>query len=434
MIAKPSLGRILALACALVASPAAASAPVGTAVTQVFGDGQKLVAIAIDYGRPIRSARLSASTYRVDGRTILSAFAANAPNPDSRAAEGRYVIITLSPDDKDATLLERGSPPPGGGPPGGGGSGPPAHLPAPKFKPAVATVHQTAPILGSDGHTVPSFESVTTSRVRNLIVDDFRQLTFRDPRTGDTLKYNLFIPKEYRTGRSLPLVLFMHDLGSSSTDATTTLRQGLGAIAWASPRDQARHPSFVLAPEYPSMVVNDQSQTTSMFDTTVDLVNKLAADYHLDRSRLYTTGQSGGAMMSIAMNIRHPNLFAASYIVAGQWDPAKVGPLAKDKLWIMVSQGDLKAFPGENAITELLRRDGARVATAVWDGRWKQDQFARAFAQLDAEHAPINYVALRKGTVVPPEQPDDGGANHVNTWRIAYTIPEIRDWLFRQHQ
>lgn len=54
--------------------------------------------------------------------------------------------------------------------------------------------------------------------------------------------------------------------------------------------------------------------------------------------------------MSIAMDIKYPGLFAASFIVAGQWNPTKVKPLAKDKLWIVVSQGDLKAYPGQNAI------------------------------------------------------------------------------------
>ena len=39
-----------------------------------------------------------------------------------------------------------------------------------------------------------------------------------------------------------------------------------------------------------------------------------------------------------------------------------------------------------------------------------------------------------QGTVAPPGQKDDGGSNHVNTWRIVYDIPGIRDWLFEQHK
>jgi predicted peptidase len=53
---------------------------------------------------------------------------------------------------------------------------------------------------------------------------------------------------------------------------------------------------------------------------------------------------------------------------------------------------------------------------------------------MAAEGSPINYVALQKGTVVLPGQDDDGGSNHANTWRIAYTIEDIRDWIFQQRK
>ena len=181
-------------------------------------------------------------------------------------------------------------------------------------------------------------------------------------------------------------------------------------------------------------MVNDKSEASSYLDTTVDLIDQLANEYNIDRDRLYTTGQSGGAMISIAMDIKYPDLFAASFLVAGQWDPAKVLPLASDKLWIVVSEGDLKAYPGQNAITAELEKYGARISRAVWDGRSPPEEFEAAVQRMRAENNPINYVAFRKGTVVPPGQVDDGGSNHVNTWRIAYTIEGIRDWLFKQHR
>jgi hypothetical protein len=42
------------------------------------------------------------------------------------------------------------------------------------------------------------------------------------------------------------------------------------------------------------------------------------------------------------------------------------------------------------------------------------------------------YTVLKKGTVVPAGMTDDGGSNHICTWRIAYTIEGVRDWLFTQ--
>jgi hypothetical protein len=113
----------------------------------------------------------------------------------------------------------------------------------------------------------------------------------------------------------------------------------------ASPQDQAKREAFVLAPRYVAPIVDDNSDATNYLDMTVDLVNLLTTQYSIDTMRLYTTGQSGGAMTSIAIDIKYPDLFAASFLVAGQWDPTKVQPLAQDKLWIVVSEGDLKAYP-----------------------------------------------------------------------------------------
>ena len=429
------------------ASTRLAAGPVATAVTEVFGDGQRFVAVSLDYGRPLRGDWLSTSAFRVPGRTITQAYVSGTPSP-GRPEVGRFVVLELSPDDPEARLKEGGPggrPGSGGGPPmfaggrdGGPGDalrGPPPHMAAPRFKRPTALVEQLAPIFAADGARIaPGGAPVATTRVLNLIVDDFRQLAFRDPVTGEVLKYNLFTPKDYDSSRSYPLVLFMHDAGATSEDPLTTLRQGLGAVIWASPEDQAKRPCFVLAPQYAGPTVDDRSQASSLLDTTVRLVEALVTRYSLDRRRLYATGQSGGAMMSIAMDIKYPDLFAASYIVAGQWDPAKVAPLAKDRLWIMVSEGDLKAYPGENAITAALEAQGARVARAVWDGRSTPQRFAAAAEALQDEGAAINYVALAKGTVVPPGQRDDGGANHINTWRIAYSIESIRAWMFRQQR
>ena len=246
------------------------------------------------------------------------------------------------------------------------------------------------------------------------------------------LRYNLFVPKGYDARRSYPLVLFMHDAGATSEVTRTTLLQGLGAIAWASPEDQAKRPCFVLAPQYAEIIADDDSRTSNALDATINLIKSLAGQYGIDRRRLYTTGQSGGCMMSIAMGIKYPEFFAASFYVAGQWDPTLVAPLAKQKLWILVSQDDDKAFPGQNAIAAALAKNGARISRAEWGGTWSAAQFRSAFDKIDSEDSPINYVTFRKGTVIPPGDSTAGASGHRNTWRVAYAIAPIREWIFRQ--
>jgi predicted peptidase len=102
--------------------------------------------------------------------------------------------------------------------------------------------------------------------------------------------------------------------------------------------------------------------------------------------------------------------------VVGQWDPTKVTPLAKQKLWITVSPGDAKAYPYENQITKILAQDGASVSTATWNGKAGSatlDSDARALA---AKGSSINYD---KGTVIPSGADDNATNEHLCTWRIA---------------
>ncbi|WP_198670207.1 hypothetical protein [Dyella sp. C9] len=441
------MGTLVAVGAPALAKSGAGHARSATAITQVFGDGIRLTAVAVAYDTPIQGTNLSPASFQVEGRTVTGAFTSTSADPADRAASGHFVIVTLSPADTNALLAEKITPPgdnktgatPGSsaGSNGRGGPGNAGDIPFydTTYKLPRATLFQTGPLETiHDQRVAASNTALTTTMVKNPIVDDFRQLEFHDAKTGKTLRYNLFVPKGYDPKRTYPLVLFMHDAGATSDVTRTTLYQGLGAIAWASPQDQAQRPAFVLAPQYAEIIADDDGHTSAMLDTTIDLIEELASRYSIDRRRLYATGQSGGCMMSIAMGIKFPDFFAASFLVAGQWDPALVKPLVRQKLWILVSQDDDKAFPGENAITEVLARNGAKISRATWDGTWTAKQFRTAFDKIDAQGSPINYVTFAKGSVIPPGASTAGASGHRNTWRIAYTIEPIREWIFRQHR
>jgi predicted peptidase len=443
-------------ACGSSASSSSSGQPAGrisaTAITEVFGDGQKLTAVAVEYPKEIDTSWLASSAFTVTNRTVTKVYANTSPATARQGVDGRYVIVELSTSDGDASLWGTGQlqgSPAGGSagdpkspsssqatPPGSGQGGPPQAGqagPAPTIKPAIAIVTQAQAVVATDGATYPaSTSSVTTSAVSNPIVDDFRQFTFTDTSTGQNLNYNLYTPRNHDKGKSYPLVLFMHDAGVVGGDTKAALVQGLGAVCWASPSDQTKRESFVLAPEYPTVVIDDNYRPTAFFDATVNLVKELTRQYSIDRNRLYATGQSMGAMMTLGMNIKYPDLFAASFVVAGQWPPAEVTPLARAKLWIVVSQGDDKAYPGENAITDIIAQHGTKVSRATWDGRSTTEGFATDVQKLQADDRPVNYASFVKGSVLPPGSSES--SEHRYTWQVAYTIDGIRDWIFQQHK
>lgn len=384
------------------------------AVTEVFGDGQKVTAAIIEYRKEIKNSSLSTDSYQVEGRNIIRVYANNSADKYSEEPNGKFVIIELSPNDPEASVFvqegrERIS------------------------KEVELSVKQTKEIEATDGqHYQASKETVKNSSVMNRVVDDFVQRKYTYAATGDSVEYNLFIPKDYDPTKSYPLVLFMHDASITGSFVTATLIQGNGATVWATPEEQAKHPCFVLAPLFATQAANDNSEASIMLDVTISLIQDLMKEFSIDENRLYTTGQSGGCMMSIAMNIKYPDFFAASYLVAGQWDASVVDPMAHDNLWIVVSEGDSKAFPGMNAITTELEKNGARVSRAIWNGQSTPEEFAIATEKMRAEDTNVKYAVFKLGTTRPPSEGDSKSNEHMGTWKIAYNIAGIRDWLFDQ--
>lgn len=427
-----SLGTLAAITTPAFAATLTAQS--AAAITKVYGDGLRFVAVAISYSGEVSASDLSVEDFRVGDRTVIDVYPATGPDPASRADSGAVVIVELADADPDAVLAmaPEQSGPPAGAPQGDG---------KPRWKAGDLNISDTtwatpqasvdiAEVGAANGDTLAA-ATIETGAVTNLVVDAFEQRVWNDPETGDTLPYNLFVPKDYDPSGSYPLVNFMHDAGATSEDPLFTLKQGLGAIAWASPEDQAKRPCFVLAPQFAEIIADDDNNASSMLDTTINLIKALTEEFSIDTGRLYTTGQSGGGMLSIAMNIKYPDFFAASFLVACQWGPELVAPMAGNRLFIVVSQDDPGAFPGQNAITESLEDAGATVSRAIWDGTWSEEQFRFAFDDLDAEGARINYVSFAEGTVITEGESAAGASGHRNTWRVAYTIEPIREWIFR---
>lgn len=415
--------------CAALGGVSDNAVELAAAVTRVFGDGMRLVAVRLTFRHWVDAKTLSIGQFKVAGRTITGLTVSNSED-GRETARGHYVTLALNPYDEGALLtVKKGRPankpanadPAKNGPGKAGDKGDSA----PRLKVASAEVN-----IGG--------QTFQTASVINEVFDDFVQREYADKQTGKTVRYNLFAPKNIEDGKRYPLVLFMHDAGVTGTIVKAPLYQGNGATAWASPEFQAQHPCFVIAPEFDEIIVDDTSTASPYLDATINLINHLQTKLPIDGNRLYTTGQSGGGMMSIAMNIKYPDFFAASYLVACQWNPALLTPQMKNvKWWITVSQDDAKAYPGEIAITEKLAAFGAKVARADdWNAQWPADKFQAAFDKIAAQNANVNFVAFAKGTVfkTAAEANAGGASGHTSTWKYAYNIAPLLDWIFRQRK
>lgn len=388
-----------------------------TSVTEVFGTGQQITHIIVEFNERVVNSQLTKNTFTVSDRTVEKIYSNTRPERTDIVKDGRFVIIELNPKDSGASLRLEGNDEVGF-----------------QMKKATSKITQKEDILFTNGKKLEkSIAILENNKTRNLIVENFKQFVYKDPKTGTSIKYNLYIPKNYDKNKKYPLVLFMHDKGVLSEDTKTALFQGNGATSFAAPEEQARHEAFVLAPQYSRQVVDDNGDITSDLDATVNLIRDyLISKYSINEKKLYATGQSMGGMMAIVMNYKYPELFAASYLVACQWNPKEVSTMAKNNLWITVSTGDAKAYPGMNAITSELIKRGATVAKDNWRADYTDAQFLEGARKVIAQKSNIKYTTLEKGT--NPYLPKDAnpGLEHSGTWKVAYNIPGIKDWMFLQ--
>ncbi len=409
-----------------------------TAIVKVIGDGQKIAAIALEYTKPINQNSLQITDYAIDNRDITSIYVNDSATVSTTKKTGNFVIVELATTiDKESTTPEAGPQHENdtdmhNRPEGESGQEKPAGFTGPQLgqisdKPAQAVILraqivQCGAIATMSGKIIPPTATMLTSnRTVNPDIQGFKQFVYHDDQYDKDLMYNLYLPANYDSTKTYPLVLFMHDAGAVSNNPLETLTQGLGAVIWASKEEQSRNESFVLAPQYNSIIADDNSQTSIDMDVTINLLKSLMSKYSIDTNRIYNTGQSMGGMTAIAMDLKYPHLFAASLLVACQWDPALVAPLANKPLWIIVSQGDNKANPGMDAITAILQKQGAKIAKATWNAEADPKTLELNVKQMLSHNASVNYTVFN-------------GGSHRYTWQYAYSISGIRDWLFKQHK
>ena len=392
------------------------------AVSEVFGDGQKVAYAVLRYRERIDGSSVNKDTFEAEGHTVTDAFTSRSEDPSGRADSGRQVIVTFdtsvrfdaaaggagkkeTKDEKEHAIPQIRA----------------GNRPERKegLFPGDVTLRQLRPVRTADGREITEAFSIRSTMEKTLVVDDFRQEVFRDPETGGTLRYNIFIPRGYTEKEKYPLVLFMHDASGAGQEDTWTLRQGLGAVIWASPGEQTKHPAIVIAPQYDEVVTDDSYAHTASAELTAELVRHIMRTYTVDSSRVYVTGQSMGCMMSYFLMSHYPDFFTAGLLVAGHWNTAELAPMSRMPLWLVSGGG--KSQSGAEGAIRVWEAHGGEASSAEWPLSASDRDRDDMTSALIARGGNIHYSHLT-------------GGSHFDTWRAAYGFGAVRDWLFRQRK
>lgn len=151
---------------------------------------------------------------------------------------------------------------------------------------------------------------------------------------GLTREYLLHVPPSYSGGEAVPLVLNLHGLGSNASQQASytglpakadeagfllVMPQGLASANIGVP-----HWNFTALEQFIDPTMADDVAYVS------DLLDTLEAQICIDTSRVYSTGMSNGAMMSVRLACDLSNRIAAVAPVAGVYFPPWSNDLAAE--------------------------------------------------------------------------------------------------------
>ena len=338
-----------------------------TAITDCLMDGEKTVKAAIEYEKEINKESLNIGDFEVQGRKITDMYVSDSIMGEKLSC-GRFVILVLDPDSPEADIVWSPPKPPQGPPP-------PKQWRAPRV-----VVSQKSGIKTADGSIIEAFEAEKNTKVKEPVIEDFIQNEYKG------LKYNLYVPKAYDSEKKYPLVQFIGDIGANGDEVLMSLAQGNGGVVWAKEDVQSKNPCFVLVPQIPfKEIVTIDCTCDPVVDTVDEILWHITDEYSIDTERIYLTGQSQGCMTACELNLRHTGKYAASLLVAGQWDVERIGrECSGENFWIIVSEGDTRAYPTMKATVEALETNGAKVGRYIWDATWSRKELEEA-AQKAAE-------------------------------------------------
>lgn len=374
-------------------------------INKVYPEGEKWIAVAIKYPEEIVTNTLSEDTFIVEDRKITKVYTNDAPRTAEKGKNGCYVILELSAEDETAptVFLQDGEM---------------------WEKQNSVKVCQKRDIVLSDQRTAKAWgEPKPADRILTPTVDAFKQSVYCSSTFQKELPYYLYLPDDYDESEKYPLVLFVPDRSVLGKGNRMVLRQGNGAVVWAEDSEQTDRSCIVLVPQFEEVPVEKNHVGNDWIEVLAEVIQVVTSEYSVDKNRIYGTGQSMGCMTCIELGIRYPSLFQACFLVAGQWNPQRMLALRDSKLLIMVSQGDERALNGMTGCLDYMEGQGTKISRAIIETETGAKQNEQLM-ELLSDECNIRFAVIKSEITAI--------SCHMDTWKTAYSIPVIREWLFAQ--
>jgi predicted peptidase len=221
--------------------------------------------------------------------------------------------------------------------------------------------------------------------------------------SGSSYRYQVYVPADFRSKKSWPIILFLHGAGERGSDGLLQTDVGIGH---AIRQNSARFPFVVILPQCGRGKIWGEPDMQALALAALDASIK---EFHGDRKHVYLTGLSMGGYGTWDLAARNPGRFAAVVPICSGAQPNKDWP-------------QLRVTLVDPKITEPFAEVARRIGkTPVWMFHGDVDQYvpveqSRRMAEaLKAAGADFKYT----------EYP---GVDHIS-WDKAYAEPDLVPWL-----
>jgi len=201
---------------------------------------------------------------------------------------------------------------------------------------------------------------------------------------GVTMKYAVYVPRNYTPDKQWPAIVFLHGSGECGSDGQKMIIQGIGRnILW----NADRWPCIVLFPQNPGAPRGSQGATreqslamrswTHCDAAVMKMLEETRAAYSIDADRIALTGLSLGGHGAWSIGAAHPDVWCAIAPICGFADaPGGIAPpdtiAAKLKgvpMWVFHGDADDVVSPDHSrAVVAAMNAAGAQAKLTLYAG------------------------------------------------------------------
>lgn len=173
---------------------------------------------------------------------------------------------------------------------------------------------------------------------------------------GSTMKYRYYLPENYDSSVSYPVVMFLHGETRKGNDNEQQLYNAQDLFDKVI-EQESTNPCILVAPQ-----CSADNSWTDLSDMIDGVVNDIQNQYSVNSEKIYISGYSEGTEGCYKVVSDNPDKYAGIIAIAGKGDTTSAQAIAKNNTGVMIfagSEDDTEINDSSKAIYKALVENGA---------------------------------------------------------------------------